>query len=110
MPSDRHDGQHSFALLLALWYVALVVYASLYPFHSWRDQGVSPWDYLWAPWPRYWTLKDVLANLAGYVPLGFLITWAGWRRGGRTLPALGRPARQLPGGTAQCLARRQPQQ
>ena len=55
MPSDRHDGQHSFALLLALWYVALVVYASLYPFHSWRDQGVSPWDYLWAPWPRYWT-------------------------------------------------------
>ena len=83
MPAGRNDGHHSFALVLALWYVALVVYASLYPFHSWRDQGVPPWDYLWAPWPRYWTLKDVLANLAGYVPLGFLITWAAWRRGGR---------------------------
>jgi VanZ family protein len=83
MQTGRNDGQHSFALLLALWYVALVVYASLYPFHSWRDQGVPPWDYLWAPWPRYWTLKDVLANLAGYVPLGFLITWAAWRRGAR---------------------------
>jgi VanZ family protein len=83
MPTDRHDGQHSFALVLALWYVALVVYASLYPFQGWRDQGVPPWDYLWAPWPRYWTLQDVLANLAGYVPLGFLITWAAWRRGAR---------------------------
>lgn len=85
MANDRDDGQLSFALPLALWYVALVVYASLYPFHSWRDQGVSPWDYLWAPWPRYWTLNDVLANLAGYVPLGFLFAWGAWRRGGRAL-------------------------
>jgi VanZ family protein len=89
MPAGHDDGQRSFALPLALWYVALVVYASLYPFHNWRDQGVWPWDYLWAPWPRYWTGSDVLANLAGYVPLGFLITWAAWRRwaGGWALAA-----------------------
>lgn len=88
MLHGRIDRQRSFALSLALWYVALVVYASLFPFHSWRDQGVAPWAYLWAPWPRYWTLTDTLANLAGYVPLGFLITWAAWRRGARTLALL----------------------
>ena len=58
---------------LALAYVALIVYASLYPFSTWRDQGLLPWDYLLAPWPRYWTSFDVAINLAGYMPLGALL-------------------------------------
>ncbi|QTD45259.1 VanZ family protein [Ottowia testudinis] len=61
---------------LALLYTALVVYASLYPFTGWRDVGVAPWAYLRAPLPQYWTRFDVGANLAGYAPLGFLLTLA----------------------------------
>jgi hypothetical protein len=45
----------SAALPLALAYAALIVYASLYPFADWRDQGIAPWAYLSAPWPKYWT-------------------------------------------------------
>ncbi|MGJ7545794.1 VanZ family protein [Variovorax sp. LT1R16] len=62
----------STALPLALAYAALIVYASLYPFTDWRDQGLAPWSYLSAPWPRYWTGFDFGVNVAGYVPFGFL--------------------------------------
>ena len=59
---------------LALLYGALIVYASLFPFTGWRDQGIAPWAYLDAPWPQYWTRFDLISNLAGYMPLGFLLT------------------------------------
>lgn len=62
-------------------YVALIVYASLYPFAGWRDQGIAPWEFLWSPLPRYWTGFDVAANVAGYVPLGFLLALSFLRRG-----------------------------
>jgi VanZ family protein len=62
------------ALPLAVGAVGLVVYASLYPFSEWRSQGMSPWSFLAAPWPQYWTAFDVVSNLLGYLPLGFL--WA----------------------------------
>jgi VanZ family protein len=52
--------------------VLLVVYASLYPFEGWRTVGLSPFAYLNAPWPRYVTGFDVVINLAGYLPFGFL--------------------------------------
>lgn len=58
---------------LALSYVALIVYASLYPFDDWRALGLAPWTFLTAPLPRYWTGFDVAANLLGYGPLGFLL-------------------------------------
>ncbi|MEX3613129.1 MAG: VanZ family protein [Burkholderia gladioli] len=51
-------------------YAALVVYASLYPFLGWRSLGVGPFDYLFAPMPRYWTMFDVVTNVLGYLPLG----------------------------------------
>jgi hypothetical protein len=60
------------ARILFLVYVLLVVYASLYPFEGWRIVGVSPFAYLSAPWPRYVTAFDVVVNLLGYVPYGFL--------------------------------------
>ena len=70
-------NQHkSAALPLGLLYAALIAYASLYPFTGWRDVGVAPWAYLRAPWPQYWTRFDLLANLVGYAPLGFLLTLA----------------------------------
>jgi VanZ family protein len=58
---------------LTWMYCLLVVYASLYPFTGWRDQGIEPWAFLAAPMPRYWTGFDVLINLAGYMPLGALL-------------------------------------
>lgn len=67
---------------LAQAYVALIAYASLYPFDGWRVQGIAPWAFLWSPWPRYWTGFDVLANIAGYAPLGFLMALAILRRRG----------------------------
>ena len=68
MPSQRKTA----AWPLTLVYVALVVYASLYPFDHWRNQGVLPWAYLTQPLPKYWTWFDVAINIAGYAPLGFL--------------------------------------
>ena len=73
---------------LSLLYAGLIVYASLFPFSGWRDQGIAPWAYLWAPLPQYWTRFDVLGNLLGYAPLGFLLTLALSRLRRRWLPAL----------------------
>jgi VanZ family protein len=68
-------------LPLALAYAALVVYASLYPFNEWRDQGVLPWAWWQAPLPRYWTWFDAIGNLLAYAPLGALTTLALLRTG-----------------------------
>ncbi len=66
--------QHkSAAWPLAVVYLVLIVYASLYPFTYWRDQGISPWLFLTAPLPRYWTSFDLVANVLGYGPMGFLL-------------------------------------
>ncbi len=61
---------------LALAYTGLVVYASLHPYSGWRDLGLSPFTFLDAAWPRYWTVFDLLANIAAYQPLGFLFALA----------------------------------
>jgi VanZ family protein len=53
--------------------MCLIVYASLYPFAEWRDQGISPFNFLTASLPKYWTGFDIGANIAGYMPLGFLL-------------------------------------
>ncbi len=66
--------QKTSAWPLALVYAALIVYASLYPFGEWRDQGIAPWSFLSAPLPKYWTGFDVVANVLGYAPIGFLIS------------------------------------
>jgi VanZ family protein len=59
---------------LALAYTALVIYASLHPFSGWRDLGLSPFAFLDAGWPRYWTVFDLAVNVIVYLPLGFLLT------------------------------------
>jgi VanZ family protein len=66
---------------LALVYVGLIVYASLYPFVHWRDQGVDFWWFLSAPLPKYWTGFDVVSNVLGYMPLGFLLALSALRTG-----------------------------
>ena len=61
--------------------MCLIVYASLYPFMDWRNQDISPFVFLTAPLPKYWTGFDVGANLAGYAPLGFLLALSALRSG-----------------------------
>jgi hypothetical protein len=53
------------ALPLAGLYAATILYASLYPFADWRDQGNLPWAFFFAPLPRYWTGFDVGVNIMG---------------------------------------------
>ena len=66
-------------ILLALALVCLIVYASLYPFSEWRNQGASPLRFLTAPLPKYWTGFDVSVNVLGYAPLGFLLALSALR-------------------------------
>ena len=66
---------------LALAFICLIIYASLYPFADWRNQGISPLIFLTASLPRYWSGFDVAANVLGYAPLGFLLTVASLRSG-----------------------------
>ena len=68
---------------LALAWLGLVAYASLHPFAGWRDTGVSPLAFLEGGWPRYWTVFDLVANVAVYLPLGFFLTLALSRLPGR---------------------------
>ena len=77
--------RRTLATPLALCWLALIVHASLYPFSGWRSQDVSPWAYLDAPWSPYWSGFDVWVNVAGYLPLGFLLALALLRSGHRRL-------------------------
>jgi len=60
------------ARILFAVFAALTVYASLYPMEGWRAAGVSPFAYLIAPWPRRILYFDVVVNVLGYIPYGFL--------------------------------------
>jgi VanZ family protein len=75
--------------LLAAW-VALIVYASLYPFAGWRwPPGAAIAELLRLPWPRYLIGFDIASNLLGYLPLGFLVFVARWRQGGTARVGVG---------------------
>ena len=68
----------------AAWVLALAI-GSLFPITSWTARGLDPLAFLTEPWPRWWTLSDVLLNVLAYVPFGLfgaLATWptAGARR------------------------------
>lgn len=78
MQAKQNQGS-GLALPLALVYWGLVAYASLYPFAPWQFQGVMPWAFVAAALPKYWSGFDVVINVLGYVPLGFLlaIAWQG---------------------------------
>lgn len=74
--------QRSSATPLALAWVALVLYASLYPFTGWRwPPGLGLADLLRLPWPPWAVAVDVAFNVAGYAPLGGLLLLALRRSG-----------------------------
>ena len=57
-------------------YALLLVYSGLAPWSGWRDLGVAPLAFLWAPVPRHLTAFDLLINVLAYIPLGSLIVFA----------------------------------
>ncbi len=81
-PQTHASAPKSVAFPLSLALICLIIYASLYPFADWRDQGISPLTFLTAPWSQYLVGFDVAVNVLGYAPLGFLLTLV-LMRGGR---------------------------
>jgi VanZ family protein len=79
-PIPRHPSsaarQSRLVLYLAVAYTLLVTYASLYPLAGWRPDFEGVFGFVFAPWPRYYTLADLLLNVAGYLPHGFLVALA----------------------------------
>lgn len=65
----------------AAWVVALAI-GSLFPITSWTARGLDPLAFLTEPWPRWWTLSDVLLNVLAYVPFGLFGALATWPRAG----------------------------
>jgi VanZ family protein len=71
---------------LALVYLVLLVYACLHPASGWYSSGLPLFDYLTAPWPKYFVLEDLILNILGYVPLGLTMlpalphSWSRWRQ------------------------------
>jgi VanZ family protein len=82
----------SLSAAAVLGYVALVAYASLFPFGPWRWPPDLTGSQLLPPWPRWVDPVDTWVNAAGYLPLGVLIAWAllrrGWRAGYAVLVAV----------------------
>lgn len=80
------------AWILAVAYLLVIVYASLQPFRGWRSPPEEILRFLFAPWPRYTMLQDVVVNFAAYVPLGLLLSIV---LGARDGPARGAVAATL---------------
>lgn len=61
-------------------YVLLIVFASLHPFSGWRDRGLPAFAFLTASFNRPMPAFDVVVNVLGYMPLGFLAVLASYPR------------------------------
>ncbi|QID16532.1 VanZ family protein [Nitrogeniibacter mangrovi] len=61
---------------LALAYALLIAYACLHPFTGWQPTGLPWFDYLTAPWPRYYRGLDIVLNVLGFLPFGFVLAAA----------------------------------
>jgi VanZ family protein len=86
------DRRSSVTPLLWVW-IALIGYASLYPFTGWRTGAPTPaLDWLVLPWPRVSLRFDVAANLLGYLPFGALLYAVLLRNGSSAARALGMTA------------------
>lgn len=78
----------SLAWPLAWVWVALILYASLYPFTGWRwPPGLALVELARLPWPPWNDVYDQWFNLLGYAPLGTLLLLATLRTGWRLAPA-----------------------
>jgi VanZ family protein len=58
---------------LAVAYGLLIVYACLHPLTGWRPTGLPLLDFLFAPWPKYYRSTDLVLNVLGFLPFGFVL-------------------------------------
>lgn len=58
---------------LTVAYTVLIAHSSLYPFSEWVPFEGALLDFVAAPWPRYYSVADLVLNVLGYVPFGFLL-------------------------------------
>jgi VanZ family protein len=79
-PPNQPPRPSATARVSLLLYTLVIVYASWYPFSGWRDLGISPFNYLFAPLPYYWTTFDMWTNVAGYAPFGLLVVFSVYPR------------------------------
>ena len=87
-PSSDTPRTAGLARYLAAAYAFLIGYASLHPLSGWSDSGVPILAFIDAPWPRYWTVFDLVTNVIAYLPLGFLLTLSLFRLCWRWLPVV----------------------
>jgi VanZ family protein len=81
--------QRSAAGPLAVAYLLLVAYASLYGVGGWQWPAVqTPLNLIALPWPKHHSAFDDWSNLIGYAPLGALLFAAVARNEGATWKAL----------------------
>jgi VanZ family protein len=76
--------QRSTAWPIVLVGMALVVYATLYPWSGWQWPSWAQVDG-WLPRHRWETTTDLASNLLGYIPLGLFLCLALLRSGWHTL-------------------------
>jgi VanZ family protein len=81
--------RRSSAIPLVIAWVALIVYASLYPFGPWvAPTTVGPLGLLGLSWPRRLFVYDAVFNIVGYLPLGALVHVGAVRAGRSNVGAL----------------------
>ncbi|HJV26548.1 MAG TPA: VanZ family protein [Aromatoleum sp.] len=68
---------------LTIAYGLLIVYACLHPLTGWRVTGLPLLDFLTAPWPKYYRSADIVLNVLGFLPFGFVLAPALPQRFGR---------------------------
>ncbi|MCG3188858.1 MAG: hypothetical protein LKCHEGNO_01048 [Burkholderiaceae bacterium] len=77
MKASVDGGRSALVVLLLAGWVALIVYASWFPFTGWRwPVGEAGWALLRLPWPSRHSTFDVVSNLLGYMPPGMLLVLA----------------------------------
>ncbi|AYH42169.1 VanZ family protein [Azoarcus sp. DN11] len=81
MPTAR--AASSLPRNLAFAYGLLIVYACLHPLTGWRSTGLPLLDFLTAPWPKYVRSADIVINVLGFMPFGFVLAPALPQRIGR---------------------------
>jgi VanZ family protein len=64
--------RHSASSWLLGAYIAILIYASLFPLIGWRATDTGLLNFLTKPWPSYQSNFDFFSNIFAYIPLGIL--------------------------------------